>query len=167
MATNSDLDAVWLIVSPHNPHKSKKTLADDYARLQLVRLAIDGNPKLQASDVEFDLPRPSFTIDTLTHLKEQYPEHEFVLIMGGDNLATLPRWKNAEVLLKNHEIYVYKRPHYELGELAQHTQIKHFEAPLMQISSSYIRRQVKAGKSVRYLMPDTVYKELELMGLYR
>lgn len=167
MATNSDLEAVWLIVSPHNPHKPKKTLADDYSRLQLVRLAIEGNPKLRASDIEFELPQPSFTIDTLTHLSEQHPEHEFVLIMGGDNLATLPRWKNAELLLKNHEIYVYKRPDYKLGPLETHAQVRHFEAPLMQISSSYIRRKIAAGKSIRYLVPDAVLEEIELMGLYR
>ncbi|MEM8525244.1 MAG: nicotinate (nicotinamide) nucleotide adenylyltransferase [Bacteroidota bacterium] len=167
MATQSDLKEVWLIVSPQNPLKKKSTLANDYDRLNLVRLAIGDNPKLRASDVEFSLPKPSYTIDTLIHLCEKYPNRQFVLIMGGDNLATLHKWKNYELLLRDYEIYVYQRPAYDLGELATHSSVKIFEAPLMQISASYLRKCLKAGKSVEYLVPEAVFEELERSGLYQ
>ena len=167
MATQSDLKEVWLVVSPQNPLKKKSSLANDYDRLNLVRLAIGDNPKLRASDVEFSLPKPSYTIDTLAHLRDKYVEKQFVLIMGGDNLATLHKWKNYELLLRDHEIYVYQRPSYDLGELAAHSNVSIFEAPLMQISASYIRKCLKAGKSVEYLVSEAVFEELEQSGLYR
>ena len=167
MATQSDLKEVWLVVSPQNPLKKKSSLANDYDRLNLVRLAIGDNPKLRASDVEFSLPKPSYTVDTLTHLRDKYPNKQFVLIMGGDNLATLHKWKNYELLLRDYEIYVYQRPSYDLGELAAHSNVKIFEAPLMQISASYIRKWLKAGKSVEYLVSEAVFEELERSGLYR
>lgn len=167
MATQSDLKEVWLVVSPQNPLKKKSTLANDYDRLNLVRLAIDDNPKLRASDVEFALPKPSYTIDTLTHLKDKYPDKQFALIMGGDNLANLHKWKNYELLLRDHEIYVYQRPSYDLGELASHFNVKILDAPLMQISASYIRKCLKTGKSVEYLVSEAVFEELERSGLYR
>jgi len=167
MATQSDLKEVWLVVSPQNPLKKKSTLANDYDRLNLVRLAIDDNPKLRASDVEFSLPKPSYTIDTLTHLRDKYSDKQFVLIMGGDNLATLHKWKNYELLLSDYEIYVYQRPSYDLGELAAHSNVKIFEAPLMQISASYLRKCLKAGKSVEYLVSEAVFEELERSGLYK
>ena len=166
MATQSDLKEVWLVVSPQNPLKKKSTLANDYDRLNLVRLAVDENLKLRASDVEFSLPKPSYTIDTLTHLNDKYPDKQFVLIMGGDNLATLHKWKNYELLLQDHEIYVYQRPSYDLGELATHSSVKIFDAPLMQISASYIRKCLKTGKSVEYLVSEAVFEELERSGLY-
>ncbi|MEN0045572.1 MAG: nicotinate (nicotinamide) nucleotide adenylyltransferase [Bacteroidota bacterium] len=166
MATQSDLKEVWLVVSPQNPLKMKSTLANDYDRLNLVRLAIGDNPKLRASDIEFSLPKPSYTIDTLTHLRDKYPSKKFVLIMGGDNLATLHKWKNYELLLQDHEIYVYQRPSYDLGELAAHSSVKIFDAPLMQISASYIRKCLKTGKSVEYLVSEAVFEELERSGLY-
>ena len=108
MATQTDLDKLWIVVSPQNPHKPKNSLARDYDRLHLVQIAIEGNPNLEASKIEFDLPKPSYTIDTLTYLKEKHPEHEFVLIMGGDNLGTFHKWKNYELILQYHQIYVYK-----------------------------------------------------------
>ncbi|MEM6698450.1 MAG: nicotinate (nicotinamide) nucleotide adenylyltransferase [Bacteroidota bacterium] len=166
MATQSDLKEVWLVVSPQNPLKMKSTLANDYDRLNLVRLAIGDNPKLRASDIEFSLPKPSYTIDTLTHLRDKYPSKKFVLIMGGDNLATLHKWKNYELLLQDHEIYVYQRPSYDLGELAAPSSVKIFDAPLMQISASYIRKCLKTGKSVEYLVSEAVFEELERSGLY-
>ncbi|MGB1218100.1 MAG: nicotinate (nicotinamide) nucleotide adenylyltransferase, partial [Saprospiraceae bacterium] len=129
VATHTDLDKVWMVISPQNPFKKKSTLAKDYDRLHMVKAAIGDNPHLEACDIEFGLPQPSYTIDTLTYLKEKYPTKEFSLIMGGDNLGTLHKWKNYELLLKNHEIYVYKRPNYELGELENHPSIKMFDAP--------------------------------------
>lgn len=156
-----------MVVSPQNPLKRKQSLARDHDRLYLVRLAIGNNPGLRASNIEFDLPKPSYTIDTLAYLQEEYPEKRFVLIMGGDNLATLHKWKNADVLLRDYEIYVYQRPDYDLGELGDHPHIKIFEAPQMHISASYIRRCIREGKSVQYLVPDAVFEYLEKSGLYR
>ena len=167
MATQTDLDEVWLVVSPHNPLKKKATLARDYDRLHLVRLATDDNPKLRASNVEFDLPKPSYTIDTLTYLAEKYPKKDFVLIMGGDSLATLHKWKNYELLLRDYQIYVYQRPQYDLGDLQNHENVHLFDAPLMQISASYIRKCIQAGKSVEYLVTQPVFEYLEGSGMYR
>lgn len=167
MATQTDLDRVWLVVSPQNPLKPKKTLARDRDRLHLVRLGIEGNPKLRASDVEFQLPKPSYTIDTLTFLKEKHPEHEFALIMGGDNLGSFHLWKNYEQILANYDLYVYRRPGSELGELATHPRVRLVEAPPLDISATYIRECIKAGKSVRYLVPEAVWEYLETGTLYR
>ncbi len=167
MVQYSNLDQVWMVVSPHNPHKDKKTLANDYDRLHLVHLAIAGNTKIQASNVEFSLPKPSYTIDTLTYLKEKYPHHIFSLIMGGDNLSNFHKWKNYEIILKNHEIFIYKRPNFELGEFASHDSITIIEAPMMNISSSFIRDSIKKGKSVQYLVPHTVFEYIEDYKLYK
>lgn len=167
MATQTDLDQVWLVVSPQNPLKTKSTLAPDYDRLHLVKLAVGDNPQLFASNIEFKLPKPSYTIDTLAYLKEKYPERAFVLIMGGDNLATLNKWKNYEVILRDYEVYVYKRPNYPLGDFENHPQVRLFEAPLMHISASYIRNCIKEGYSVQYLVPDAVFESLEKSRLYR
>lgn len=167
MATQTDLDEVRMVVSPQNPLKEKKSLAKDYDRLHLVQLAIGDNPCLKASKIEFDLPKPSYTIDTLTYLREKQPQHEWVLIMGGDNLATLHKWKNYEIILRDYAIYVYQRPAYKLGELENHPSVSIWEAPLMQISASYIRKTIKAGKSVQYLVPDAVYDYIERSNLYK
>lgn len=167
MATQTDLDEVWLVVSPQNPHKQKSSLARDHDRLHLVRLAIGDNPNLRASDIEFSLPQPSYTIDTLTYLREKYPERAFTLIMGGDNLATLHKWKNYELILRDYSIYVYQRPSYDLGELAEHENVQIWEAPLMQISASYIRKSIREGNSVQYLVPEAVYEYLQNSALYR
>lgn len=167
MATQAGLDQVWLVVSPQNPLKQKGALAKDYDRLHLVQLAIGTNPLLVASSVEFDLPKPSYTIDTLTYLKEKYPDKEFALIMGGDNLATLHKWKNYEMILRDFEIYLYKRPGYELGELEHHPHVRHFKAPLLDISATYIRGCLRKGKSVQYLVPDAVFEYLEGSSFYR
>lgn len=166
MVEHSDLDEIWMVVSPQNPHKSKKSLASEYDRLNLLLLAIDDHEYIKASDIEFKLPKPSYTIDTLTHLSEKHPNYTFSLIMGGDNLGSLHKWKNYELILKNHHIYVYKRPNYELGPLADHKSITLLNAPLMSISSSYIRKQIKEGKSIKYLVDDAVIEELDISGLY-
>lgn len=167
MATQTDLKQVWFIVSPHNPLKPKQSLARDRDRLHLVRLAIGDNPLLRASDIEFGLPKPSFTIDTLAHLREKYPEREFALIMGSDNLATLHKWKNYELILRDYELYVYRRPDAPPAELEQHHHVRLHDAPMMYLSASYIRDCIKAGKSVQYLVPEAVYEYLEGSGMYR
>lgn len=167
MAQHSDLDQVWMVVSPQNPHKTRSSLAKDYDRLHLVNLAIGDNNLLRSSNIEFSLPKPSYTVDTLTYLKEKHPNNTFVLIMGGDNLGTFHKWKNYEVILKNHEIYVYKRPSYDLGELQTHESVSIFEAPLMKISSSYIRKEKKDSKSIKYLVPAVVENYIEENGMYK
>lgn len=167
MASQTDLDEVWIVISPQNPFKQKKSLARDYDRLRLVQLAIGDNPYLKASNIEFKLSQPSYTIDTLVFLKENHPNNEFILIMGGDNLASLHKWKNAELILRDHQIYVYQRPQYELGTLKNHAHVHLFDAPLMQISASYIRNCIKNKQSVRYLVAEAVLEEIEASGLYR
>lgn len=167
MATQTDLDEVWLVVSPQNPLKKKSTLARDFDRLHLVRLAIEDCPNLKASNIEFDLPKPSYTIDTLTYLNEAHPDKDFVLIMGGDNIGTLHKWKNYEQILKHYQIYVYQRPNYDLGELATHSSIQIFEAPLMQISASYIRKCIREGNSIQYLVTQPVFEYINSSNLYK
>lgn len=166
MANETDLDQVWMVVSPQNPFKDKKSLAKDRERYNLVHLAIGDNPKLSVSDIEFSLPKPSYTIDTLTYLKEKYPNKIFYLIMGGDNVPTLPKWKNSELLIENYKIYVYKRPGSELGPLASHPNITSVEAPLLDISSTHIRQLIKERKSIQYLVPDAARLEIERSSIY-
>lgn len=167
MATQTELSEVWMVVSPQNPFKKSSNLADQYERLHLVQLAIGNTPGIRASDIEFKLPKPSYTIDTLAHLRDHYPDYEFALIMGGDNLPTLPKWKNYEIILRDYQIYVYNRPGVELGELANHPKVHLQDAPLMQLSATYVRKAIKEGRSIRYLVPDEVEKELSRSGLYR
>jgi len=166
MATQTDLDQVWLVVSPQNPLKPKSTLARDHDRLNLVQLAIGDNKLLRASNIEFGLTKPSYTIDTLAFLKEKYPDKQFALIMGGDNLATIDKWKNYEILLRDYEIYLYKRPNFDLGKFGDHPSVKQFEAPMLDISATYIRQCIKEGRSVRYLLPDAVFEYLEGGNFY-
>lgn len=167
MATQTDLDKVWLVVSPQNPLKEKKTLARDHDRLHLARLGIGDNPLLEASAVEFGLPKPSYTVDTLTFLQEKYPDKTFALIMGGDNLASLHLWKNYQQILAHHDIYVYQRPDYALGELATHPRVHLCTAPLLDISATYLRDCLQSGKSIRYLVPEPVWEYLETGSLYK
>ncbi len=164
---HSDLSELWMVVSPHNPHKKKSSLAKDHDRLHLVNLAIGDHHQLKGSDMEFKLPQPSYTVDTLAFAREKYPNREFVLIMGGDNLGTLHKWKNYEFLLREYHIYVYNRPGYELGPLKDHDHVQVFYAPLLDISASYIRQQLRDGKSVQYLVPDKVHQYLEEVPLYK
>lgn len=161
------VDQIWIIVSPHNPLKEKSSLAKDYDRLHLVRLATEDNPKIKVSNIEFNLPKPSYTIDTLTHLREKYPEQEFALIMGGDNLVSLPKWKNYELILRDYRILVYKRPRYETdSKLLLHPNIIMLNAPQLEISSTMIRDLIRRGKSVQYLVPEKVFEELTSSKLY-
>ncbi|MEE9438226.1 MAG: nicotinate (nicotinamide) nucleotide adenylyltransferase [Saprospiraceae bacterium] len=167
MVEHSDMDMIWMVVSPQNPFKEKKSLAKDRDRLHLVNLAIGSNPKLRGSDIEFGLPMPSYTVDTLTYLKEKYPKYDFSLIMGGDNLGSFHKWKNYEIILKHHDIYVYARPGYELGPLAKENNIHILESPMIELSASYIRKQIKEGHSIQYLVPDTVFQFLDEGSLYK
>ncbi len=167
MATQTDLDEVWLIVSPQNPLKQKSSLAPNQSRYYLAQLAIEDNPKLRVSNIEFSLPTPSYTVDTLVVLQEKYPDKEFVLIMGGDNLVTLHKWKNYEILLRDYAIYVYKRPGYELPDYSAKTSIQIFDnVPQMNISATYIRQCIKNKKSIQYLVKDNVYEEILASNLY-
>ena len=166
MAEFTDLEQVWLVVSPHNPHKMKSTLLQDNHRLQLVKIAINDNRKIKASDVEFKLAKPSYTIHTLTYLAEQFPQHQFTLIMGADTLETFPKWKNYEQILEHYELYVYPRPKSTGGELLKHSKVKFIEAPLMEISASFIRDGIKNKKDVRYMMPESVWNYIEEMHFY-
>jgi nicotinate-nucleotide adenylyltransferase len=167
MATQTDLQQVWMVVSPHNPLKQKHSLARDRDRLHLIRLAIGDNPRLRASDIEFGLPSPSYTIDTLAYLKEKYPNRTFVLIMGSDNLASLHKWKNYEQILQHYEIYVYQRPDVPVTDFDQHPAVRHFNSPVMFLSASYIRECIRTDHSVQYLVPDAVFDYLSNSGLYR
>ncbi len=172
MAQYTDLEQVWLVVSPHNPLKAKNTLARDRDRLNMVQLAVEGNTSLRASNIEMKLPQPSYTIDTLTYLNEQFPQHDFALIMGSDNLISLPKWKNFEVLLANYKIYVYARPDAPVSdaetEIAAHPNIKLLnDVPQMQISATFIREALKNGKSIRYLVPEKVADYITDSRLYK
>jgi len=164
---HSDIQKIWMVVSPHNPFKKKSTLANNYDRLHLVNLAIGDNPNIAASDIEFSLEQPSYTIDTLMHLKEKYPKNEFSLIMGGDNLQSFHKWKNYEKILENYHIYVYQRPSYDLGTLKDHENIHILEAPNLEISASFVRKCIAENKSIQYLVPESVYLYLEETPIYK
>ena len=162
----SDLDEVWFVVSPHNPLKEQKSLLADYHRLALVRIAIEDHPKLGVTDIEFKMPRPSYTIDTLTWLNEKYPDRQFVVICGTDVFRGFKKWKNYQEILKQYSLYVYPRPGYELGEYENYKSIQLYQAPLMEISSSFIRKGVRDGKDMSFWMPENVYKYLIEMHFY-
>ncbi len=169
LVENSDLDEIWLVVSPHNPFKKKKTLLDDHHRLELVRRACEGYEKLKPSDIEFKLPQPSYTINTLTHLSEKYPDTQFCLLMGEDNLNTFHKWKNYEVILDQNPIYVYPRKtsNGHENQFTNHSDIVHIDAPIMEISSTQIRKAIKEGKNVRPLLPTDVWEYIDEMNFYR
>jgi len=163
---NTDLDKVWLVVSPQNPFKESASLLNEYHRLHLVKLATEDETNLKASDIEFHLPRPSYTIDTLTYLKEKHPEHEFSVLLGSDGLQNLHKWKNAAVLAKQYRFLVYKRPGFNIINTLQ-ANMEIAAAPLLEISSTHIREMIKQGKSIRYLVPDKVREEIDLYHYYR
>ena len=163
----TDRDEVWFVVSPQNPFKRKDSLLDQRQRLHLVRLAIGDDDRLRASDVEFGLPVPSYTVDTLAHLGERHPAHDFALIMGSDNLQSLPKWKNAPVLLDRYRLLVYPRPGFDGGALREHPSVQWLDLPLLQVSATFVRRAIAEGRNARYLLPDPVYRYVEEMGFYR
>jgi nicotinate-nucleotide adenylyltransferase len=181
MADFTDLDQIWLVVTPQNPLKVKSSLLPDYHRLALVKIAVEDNPKLRASDIEFNLPQPNYTSTTLAFLKEKYPNDNFSLIMGEDNLRTFHKWFNHEHLMENYRFYVYPRvlnsqEEEEVVAIGRKTEnLFHLneniiiceDAPVMKVSSSFIRNAIKNGKDVRYLLTDPVHKYIDEMNFYR
>lgn len=179
MAENSDLDQVWMVVTPHNPHKKKDSLLDDYHRLQMVHLATEDFSKLKPSDIEFKLSQPNYTVNTLVHLEEKFPNYEFSLIMGEDNLKSLHKWKNYEVILQNHDIYVYPRleakgrtgeaisSEVENLDLKKHPKVHLIDAPIVEISSTFIRKSIKNGKNIQPLLPVKVWEYIDHNNFYK
>jgi nicotinate-nucleotide adenylyltransferase len=175
MVGYTNLDEIWFVVSPLNPLKKKESLLEDYHRLNLVKIAIEQNPKLKACDEEFNLPIPSYTINTLTYLKEKYLDYEFNLIMGEDNLRSFKKWKNHEQILKSHYLYVYPRALTAQEEIDNdserntfnHPKIIKCDAPIMKISSSFIRKAIYENKDVRYLLTPEVFKYVDEMNFYK
>ncbi len=167
MAYTTDLDQVWLIVSPQNPFKKNKSLLHEFDRLTMVERAVADNYKLKASDVEFSMPKPSYTIDTLTKLSEKYPTHEFKLIMGEDNLGQFENWKNYDKILEYYELYVYPRPNSGIHAYRGHSKVKFIEAPLLDISATYIRNAIKEGKPIRYMVSEDVEAYIRIKKFYQ
>jgi len=166
MAEFTDLDEVWFVISPQNPFKDKNSLLAEHHRLALVRIAVEDQQNLGVTDIEFKMPKPSYTIDTLTWLSDKYPNRDFILISGTDIFSSFHKWKNYREILEFYSIYVYPRPGSGLGEFAGHPKIKLFKAPAMEISSSFIREGIKQRKNMRYWMPDAVYNYILEMHFY-
>lgn len=162
----TEMERIWFVVSPHNPLKEKKSLLSDVHRLQLVRLAIGDHSKMKASNVEFKLPQPSYTVNTLAYLTEKFPDHDFSLIMGADNLQSFKKWKNYEYILQHHKIFVYPRPGSDGGDLKTHPSVHFTEAPVMEISSTFLREAIRLKKDVRYFFPGGVWEYVKEMHFY-
>ncbi len=169
MAEFSELDEVWFVVTPHNPFKEKKTLLADNHRLRMVMEATEDYPNLKPSNIEFGLPQPNYTVNTLVHLQEKYPDDQFNLIMGEDNLHTFHKWKNYKVILENYHIYVYPRISKIKGQpsLLNHPKVHKIDAPIIEISSTFIRKTIPTGKNVQPLLPQKVWKYLDEMNFYK
>ncbi|MCX8482478.1 MAG: nicotinate (nicotinamide) nucleotide adenylyltransferase [Bacteroidota bacterium] len=168
MVDFTDMDKIWFVISPQNPFKVNDDLLDEKQRLNLLKLAIEDDTRFEACDIEFSLDRPSYTIHTLNHLSNLYPEHTFVPIIGGDNLQSFHKWKDYEKILDKHELYVYRRAGFhENPLLANHPKIKLFDVPLLNISSTYIREILHASKSIHYLVPEKARLEILRLGLYQ
>lgn len=160
------IEKLWFVVSPQNPFKQENSLLNEYHRLHLVRVATEDDNRIKASDIEFGLPKPSYTVNTLTYLAEKYPEHQFCIIMGSDSFQNLSKWKNYEVIVNNYPIYVYMRTGFEItNNIGADLHI--LDAPLLQLSSTQIRNMIRRGKSVRYMVPDKVLEEIEKGGYYK
>lgn len=168
MAEYTDIDQLWFVVSPQNPHKKKANLLDDYQRLEMVHRAVEGDDRLRASNIEFSLPKPSYTIYTLAYLNEQHPGYLFKIMMGSDNLESFHKWKNYEMIVENYGVIVYPRPGFDKSKVKNHKNITIVEnAPLMEISSSFIRNAIKNGKDVRHFLPPKSWEYLEEMNFYK
>ncbi|GAB3909545.1 nicotinate (nicotinamide) nucleotide adenylyltransferase [Mucilaginibacter boryungensis] len=167
MANYTELDKVWLVVSPQNPFKKYGDLVNTYDRLEMAKLATDNSDSIKVSDVELKLPQPSYTIDTLTYLKEKYPQHEFAIIMGSDNLASLHKWKNYKLILRDYRVFVYPRPGYENAELASHPSVTITMTPQMELSATFIRKSLAEGKNIQYFVPDPVLQFIDSKSLYK
>ncbi len=166
IANNTDVEQVWLVVTPQNPFKTSVSLLNEYHRLHLVQLAVEDDPLVKVSDIEFKLPRPSYTIDTLTYLCEKYPQHRFSIIIGSDSYKNLHKWKNAEVIMRDFSIYVYQRPGF-IAKVEKLNNTHFLNAPLLDISATAIRDLIKKGKSIRYLVPEKVLNEIERNNYYK
>lgn len=169
LVENSGLDQVWMVITPHNPLKKKKGLLPDYHRLQMVHLATQGYDKIIPSDIEFKLPQPNYTVHTLAHLKEKFPKYEFALIMGEDNLKSLPKWKNYETILEDYELFVYPRISQDdlPEELLYHPSIHRVAAPVIELSSTFIRESVKEGKNIRPMLDTKVWEYIDHNLFYK
>jgi nicotinate-nucleotide adenylyltransferase len=169
LAEYSNLDQIWFVVTPHNPFKKKSSLLDNYQRLEMVYLATKNYTKLKPSDIEFNLPQPNYTVNTLAHLQEKYPDKEFALIMGEDNLKSFHKWKNYNVILENHHVYVYPRISDSKIETQfnEHEKIHFVNAPIMQLSSTFIRNAIKEGKNIQPMLPMNVWEYLDEMNFYK
>lgn len=169
LVENSELDQVWFVVTPQSPFKKKSSLLDDHQRLEMVYLATKDYNKLRPSDIEFGLKQPNYTIDTLTYLIEKFPQHEFSLIMGEDNLKSFHKWKNYEQILANHDILVY--PRLSDGKIEtqfnQHPKIFNISAPIMELSSTFIRNEIKSGRNIKPMLPDKVWHYIDEMNFYK
>jgi nicotinate-nucleotide adenylyltransferase len=166
MVETTDLDKVWFVVSPQNPFKPSKGLLHEFDRFDMVRAAVHDHYKIEVSDVEFNLPKPSYTIHTLVYLKERYPDKEFRVIIGEDNLEGFTRWKSHEIILNDFGLYVYPRPNAQLSELKTHPNVKIVDAPMLDISATFIRNCIRKKQSVRYLVPDAVEEMIRGKGFY-
>ena len=167
MAEYTDLDQVWFVVSPHNPLKEKSTLLADHHRLAMVKLAIEDDRRFRASNIEFKMPQPSYTIDTLTYLGEKHPSTEFVLITGTDIFPTFHKWKNHEELLKQYRFYVYPRPGSSTSKFDGHPSLTYVDAPLISLSSSFIRKGISEGRDMQHYLHASVWKYIREMNFYR
>ncbi|MEQ6121104.1 nicotinate (nicotinamide) nucleotide adenylyltransferase [Reichenbachiella sp. MALMAid0571] len=163
----SSIEELWFIVSPQNPFKKTKSLLHEFDRYDMVEVAIRENPKFKVSDIEFNMPKPSYTIDTLTLLSEKHPDKKFRLIMGGDNMKNFHKWKNSEMILKNYGLLVYPRPNQDKASLVKHSNIEYIESPMLDISATFIRNAIKKGHSIKYLVPESVESYIDRKGLYR
>jgi nicotinate-nucleotide adenylyltransferase len=169
MAEFTELDEVWFVVTPHNPFKLKSSLLADYHRYQMVLVATEDFPKLKPSNIEFELPQPNYTINTLTYLHEKYPDHEFNLIMGEDNLKSFHKWKNYEIILQRHHLFIYPRVNENQGKsnFQDHPKVHFINAPIVEISSTFIRKAIKSKNNIRALLPYKVWKYLDEMNFYK
>lgn len=167
MLSYTDMDEIWMVISPHNPLKNKSSLLNQNHRLALVNLAIDDFQGIKSSTIEFNLPQPSYTINTLAHLNEKYPLHKFSLIMGQDNLMNFGKWKNHEAILKSYKIFVYPRQNSVSSEFDNHPNVHFTKAPIIEISSTLIRNAIKERKDVRFFLPSKVWNEIEAAGYYQ
>lgn len=167
MLQYAGLDQVWFVVSPQNPFKQNSSLLNEYQRLHLVRVAVEGEQHIKASDIEFSLPKPSYTIDTLTYLEEKYPSQQFCIIMGSDSLENLDKWKSGELIMERYPIYVYERPGFPVDGIPKRKNTIITKTPLLEISASLIRKMIREGKSIRYFVPDNVNEEIQKGGYYK
>jgi nicotinate-nucleotide adenylyltransferase len=167
MLSYTEMQEVWFVVSPHNPHKNKAQLLEEQNRFLLVQLAIDDHPGYRANNIEFGLSQPSYTINTLVHLQEKYPEHKFSLIIGQDNLASFSRWKNHLEILRDHHLYVYPRSGAAPSEFDNHPHVHLTQAPSIEVSASFIRQGIREKRDMKFFLPPKVWEEIDVMNFYR